>query len=418
MKVLLIGGGGREHAIAHKLSQSPLVTKLYCAPGNAGIAQVAELAALDIMNNAQVVAFAQEKQIDWVFVAPDDPLANGLADALRTAGINAFGPSAAAARIEASKSFAKYLMDRYGIPTAHWKEFTDPRQAMDYIREINGPLVVKADGLALGKGVFVCKEKQAALDAVDAIMVDRSFGNAGEKVIIEECLDGPEASVLCFSDGKHIAPMVPAQDHKRAFDRDEGPNTGGMGAFAPTPKLSQSDLRYVEEHILQPAVDAMAAEGCPFKGVLYAGIMMTRDGIKVIEFNARFGDPETQVILPLLKTDLMEIMQAVEAGTLDQLPLQWEKGAAAVVVMTSGGYPGHYAKGLKIDGLEQAALPGVTVYHAGTKRVGQDILTNGGRVLGVTAVAEDLALAIKRAYAGVDGIHFEGAHYRKDIGKK
>ncbi|MDD3243743.1 MAG: phosphoribosylamine--glycine ligase [Eubacteriales bacterium] len=416
MKVLVIGGGGREHAIVHKLAQSPAVTKLYCAPGNAGIAQLAECVSLNIMDNDAVTAFAHEKQLDWVFVAPDDPLANGLVDALQNAGIKAFGPSAAAARVEASKSFAKYVMDKYDIPTAAWKDFSDAEKAKEYIRCVGAPIVVKADGLALGKGVFVCQSVSEAEAAVDSIMVQRAFGSAGARVIVEECLSGPEASVLCFTDGKTVVPMVAAQDHKRAYDGDRGPNTGGMGAFAPTPKLSHGDILYVKEHILQRAVDALSAEGCPFMGVLYAGIMMTPVGIKVIEFNARFGDPETQVILPLLRSDLMDIMQAIDARKLDACKVEWQPGAAAVVVMASEGYPGSYEKGKEISGLTSA--DGVTVYHAGTKNVDGRVVTNGGRVLGVTAVGNDLPQAIAAAYRGVEQIHFEGAQYRKDIGQK
>lgn len=419
MKVLLIGSGGREHAIAKALLNSPQVDELICAPGNAGMAQIARVAALDIMDNRQVVAFAAQQGVDWVFVAPDDPLANGLADALRAAGIAAFGPSAKAARIEASKSFAKGIMAKAGIPTGSYRAFTGAGEAKEYIRGQGAPIVVKADGLALGKGVFVCMNTDEALAAVDAIMVDGAFGEAGATVVVEEYMQGPEASVLCFSDGRTVKLMPAAQDHKRIFDGDLGGNTGGMGAFAPTPKLSQADLDFVKDAIIQPCVDALRAEGCPFKGVLFAGIMMTEQGIRVIEFNARLGDPETQVILPLLRTDLVDIMRAVEEEKLADIDIQWDDRSAAVVVMASQGYPGKYQKGAQISGIDQAqSLEDTTVYHAGTACKDGAVVTSGGRVLGVTALGETLAEAINRAYRGVECIRFEGAQYRRDIGRQ
>ncbi len=419
MNILVIGGGGREHAICWKLRQSPMVDKLYCAPGNGGIAEVATCVDIGARDIDGVVRFAKGNAIDLTFVAPDDPLADGMVDALEAADCAAFGPTAAAARIEASKTFAKGIMEKYGIPTAKSRSFISVDEARAYVVEQGAPIVVKADGLALGKGVFVCMTVEEALDAVDAVMVRNEFGQAGKTLVVEEYIEGPEVSLLCFTDGKSVAVMPPAQDHKRVFDGDKGPNTGGMGAFAPTPKFSQEQIDWATEHVLLKAVRGMAAEGCPFCGILYAGLMLTKNGIKVLEFNARFGDPETQVILPLLETDLLEIMLAIRGQRLDCQPVRWSKGAAAVVVVASGGYPANYQKGHPISGLDEAAAqPGVTLFHSGTKRDGEALVTNGGRVLGVTAMAETLDKAVGLSYDAVGRVSFTGCQYRRDIGRK
>ena len=417
MKVLVVGSGGREHAIVHALAKSPKVDALFCAPGNGGIA--AEAACVDIKATdvEAMVAWAKENAMDYVVVAPDDPLALGMVDALAEAGIPAFGPRKNAAVIEASKSFSKDLMKKYNIPTAKYEIFTDMDAALTYVRAQGAPIVVKADGLALGKGVVVAQTLEEAEDAVRAMMGDRKFGEAGARVVIEECMTGPEVSVLCFVDGTHLSPMVSSQDHKRAYNNDEGPNTGGMGAFAPSPKYTPEIARICMDTIFRPTVDAMAAEGRPFQGCLYFGLMLTPDGPKVVEYNSRFGDPETQPVLSLLDTDLLDIMCACTNGTLDQLDIRWKDGAACCIVMASGGYPLDYKKGYPISGLDSVGED-VFVYHAGTKLEGDTYLTNGGRVLGVTATAEDLERAIARAYDAVKGISFQDAHYRTDIGRK
>ena len=417
MKVLVVGSGGREHAIVHALAKSPKVDALFCAPGNGGIA--AEAACVDIKATDvdAMVAWAKENAMDYVVVAPDDPLALGMVDALAEAGIPAFGPRKNAAVIEASKSFSKDLMKKYNIPTAKYEIFTDMDAALTYVRAQGAPIVVKADGLALGKGVTVAQTVEEAEDAVRAMMGDRKFGEAGARVVIEECMTGPEVSVLCFVDGTHLSPMVSSQDHKRAYNNDEGPNTGGMGAFSPSPKYTPEIARICMDTIFRPTVDAMAAEGRPFKGCLYFGLMLTPDGPKVVEYNSRFGDPETQPVLSLLDTDLLDIMCACTNGTLDQLDIRWKDGAACCIVMASGGYPLDYKKGYPISGLDSVGED-VFVYHAGTKLEGDTYLTNGGRVLGVTATAEDLERAIARAYDAVKGISFQDAHYRTDIGRK
>ena len=417
MKILVVGSGGREHAIVHALAKSPKVDALFCAPGNGGIA--AEAACVDIKATdvEAMVAWAKENAMDYVVVAPDDPLALGMVDALAEAGIPAFGPRKNAAVIEASKSFSKDLMKKYNIPTAKYEIFTDMDAALAYVRAQGAPIVVKADGLALGKGVVVAQTLEEAEDAVRAMMGDRKFGEAGARVVIEECMTGPEVSVLCFVDGTHLSPMVSSQDHKRAYNNDEGPNTGGMGAFAPSPKYTPEIARICMDTIFRPTVDAMAAEGRPFQGCLYFGLMLTPDGPKVVEYNSRFGDPETQPVLSLLDTDLLDIMCACTNGTLDQLDIRWKDGAACCIVMASGGYPLDYKKGYPISGLDSVGED-VFVYHAGTKLDGDTYLTNGGRVLGVTATAEDLERAIARAYDAVKGISFQDAHYRTDIGRK
>lgn len=418
MKVLVIGGGGREHAVCQKLSQSPKVTQLLCAPGNAGIAQVArcvpEVKATDI---DAIADLAKREAVDFVCVTPDDPLALGCVDRLEAEGIPAFGPGAYAAQMESSKIFSKNLMRKYGIPTARSESFEDMDAALAYVREQGAPIVVKADGLALGKGVIVAETVEEAERAVVDMMQGGRFGRSGARVLIEERMVGREVTVLCFCDGKTIVPMRASQDHKRVFDGDKGPNTGGMGAFAPSPLYTEDVAERTEREILLPTLRAMNAEGFTFKGVLYVGLMLTADGPKVVEYNARFGDPETQAVLPLLKSDLLEIMMAVREQRLADCPIRWKDGAAACIVLASGGYPGKYEGGKAITGLEQAEAMGATVYHAGTKRDGEGrYVTAGGRVLGVTALGDTLAGAVNAAYAAARAIHFDGAHMRSDIG--
>lgn len=417
MKVLVVGGGGREHAICSALAKSSRVKKLYCAPGNGGIAGIAECVPVKAADINGMTAKARELGIDFVVVAPDDPLALGMVDAFEKEGIPAFGPRQNAAIIESSKVFSKNLMKKYGIPTADYCSFDDVEKALAYIDEKGAPIVVKADGLALGKGVVVASSREEARQAVKEMMQDGKFGASGAKVVIEEFMTGPEVTVLCFTDGKTIAPMLSSQDHKRAYDNDQGPNTGGMGAVCPTPNYTPEIAAECMEKIFRPTVEAMNAEGRCFKGVIYFGLMLTPGGPKVVEYNSRFGDPETQPILTMLETDLMEIFQAVVAGTLDQLDIKWKSGACCCVVMASGGYPLAYNKGCEISGLENVSKD-ITVFHAGTEKRGNSYFTAGGRVLGVTATGADLKAAIKRAYEGVDCIHFENAHYRTDIGKK
>jgi len=386
MDVLVVGGGGREHAIVWKLAQSMRVNNIYCAPGNPGIGQIAE--CVDIKADAvdELVSFVEEHNIGLTIVGPEVPLIAGLVDLLAAKGFKAFGPTKAAAEIEGSKTFAKDLMRKYNIPTADYRVFTDMNEALAYIEQKGAPIVVKADGLAAGKGVIVAMDKETAIDAIRSMMGDKLFGSAGNTVVLEEYLEGEEASLLAFSDGTRVAPMVAAQDHKRVFDRDEGPNTGGMGTYAPAPVVTDAIRQQVIDEILLPAVMAMAAEGRPYKGVLYAGLMITKEGPKTIEFNARFGDPETQVILPLLETDLVDICEAVVDGTLDQQTITWAEGAAVCVVMASGGYPGDFSKGQEITGLNEAdSMSGVITFHAGTGSSSGKVVTAGGRVLGVTA---------------------------------
>lgn len=418
MDILVIGGGGREHAIVRKLKESPRTGKLYCAPGNGGIAKDAECVAISAMDIPAVVAFAKEKKIDLVFVAPDDPLAAGMVDALEKEGIAAFGPRANAAVIEASKVFSKDLMKRYGIPTAQYEVFSDPVEAVAWIEKNNRfPIVVKADGLALGKGVLICSDLEAAKDAVKEIMEDKVFGASGSRVVVEEFLTGPEVSVLAFTDGHCVKPMVSSKDHKRALDNDEGLNTGGMGTISPNPYYTDAIAEECMNTIFLPTIEAMKREGRPFKGCLYFGLMITPDGPKVIEYNARFGDPETQVVLPRLKTDFVDIVMAVVEERLAELPIEWSDEACACVVMASGGYPGHYEKGIPIEGLdENGQVDGAVVYHAGTALRDGKFVTNGGRVLGVTATGETLPEALKKAYEAVGRIHWEGVHFRHDIG--
>lgn len=415
MRILIVGGGGREHAIAWKIAQSPRVSRLYCAPGNAGIAEIAELVPYKATDLDRIVGFARQEKIDLCFVAPDDPLALGLVDRLTEAGIRAFGPSKAAAQIEGSKIYAKNLMKRYQIPTAAYRCFDEPQSALDYIDKADMPVVVKADGLALGKGVVIARDRAQARQAIHEMMVADRFGAAGRSVVVEQYLTGPELTVLAFTDGIVIRPMVASRDHKRALDGDCGLNTGGMGAVAPGADLDDAAWQSLTDTILQPTVDALRAEGRPFKGVLYFGLMLTADGPKVIEYNARFGDPEAQVVLPLLETDLLDIIDAVIDEKLKDQPIAWKKAAACCVVLASGGYPGSYQTGYPITGLDQVPAD-CLLFHAGTKRSGDQLLTAGGRVLGVTALGATLSQAIKRAYAALAPIRFEAMHYRHDIG--
>ena len=416
MDILVIGGGGREHAIVRKLKESPRTGKLYCAPGNGGIAAEAECVEIKATDIPAMVLFAKEHDVD--FVAPDDPLAAGMVDALEKEGIAAFGPRANAAVIEASKVFSKDLMKRYGIPTAQYEVFSDPAEAVAWIEKNNRfPIVVKADGLALGKGVLICSDLEAAKDAVKEIMEDKVFGASGSRVVVEEFLTGPEVSVLAFTDGHCVKPMVSSKDHKRASDNDEGLNTGGMGTISPNPYYTDAIAEECMNTIFLPTIEAMKREGRPFKGCLYFGLMITPDGPKVIEYNARFGDPETQVVLPRLKTDFVDIVMAVVEERLAELPIEWSDEACACVVMASGGYPGHYEKGIPIEGLdENGQVDGAVVYHAGTALRDGKFVTNGGRVLGVTATGETLPEALKKAYEAVGRIHWEGVHFRHDIG--
>ena len=416
MKVLVVGGGGREHAICVTLAKSPKVDKIWCAPGNGGIADVAECVDIKATDIEKMVAFAKEVQPDLVMVAPDDPLALGMVDAMEEAGLRAFGPKKNAAIIEGSKSFAKDLMKKYNIPTAGYAVFENSADAIAYIKEQGAPIVVKADGLALGKGVTVAMTEDEAIAAVTDAIDGHAFGGAGARVVIEEYLTGPEVSVLAFVDGKHLKTMPSAQDHKRAYDHDEGPNTGGMGAFSPSRFYTDDIAKTCMETIFQPTVEAMAKEGRPFKGVLYFGLMLTPKGPKVIEYNARFGDPETQAVLSRLDSDLFDIFNAVIDEKLDEMDIQWADNAACCVCMASGGYPKAYEKGKEITGLDD--VTDSFVFHAGTKVQDGKMVTAGGRVLGVTATAPTLDEAIRKAYADVKKIHFDGAHYRTDIGVK
>ena len=417
MKILVVGGGGREHALIWKIAQNPRAEKIYCAPGNGGISQLAECVDIAATDIAAMVAFAKEKAIDFVVVAPDDPLALGMVDAMEAAGIRAFGPNKAAAIIEASKAYSKQLMKKYHIPTAEYEIFSDYNAAKEYVETCKIPVVLKADGLALGKGVLICKTREEARAGLKTIMEDKAFGSAGNTVVIEEFLEGPEVSVLTFCDGTTILPMESAQDHKRALDNDEGTNTGGMGTFCPTPKYPAEMRRRVEEEIIVPTMHALNKEGRKFKGVIFFGLMLTKDGPKLLEYNARFGDPEAQSVLFRMKNDLLTILEAVVDERLHDIQLEWEPGAAVCVVMASGGYPGSYEKGKEITGLEQVDED-VMVFHAGTKLEDGKFRTAGGRVLGVTARGRDMEEAREKAYANVKKIHFDGAHYRTDIGIK
>ncbi len=420
MDILVIGSGGREHAIIRKLRESPRVGRLYCAPGNGGIAQDAECVNVNAMDKEGMLALAREKAVDLVFVAPDDPLGAGMVDYLEAGGFLCYGPNQKAAEIESSKVFSKNLMMKYGIPTAGYEVFDDPANALDYIKRLGKyPAVIKADGLAVGKGVIIAQNEGEAAQALRSLMEEKIFGDSGSRVVVEEFLTGPEVTVLAFTDGKVMRPMVSSMDHKRAFDGDKGPNTGGMGTIAPSPLYTPEIAKECMEKIFMPTMEAMNAEGRPFKGCLYFGLMLTPEGPKVIEFNSRFGDPETQVVLPLLETDFGEIVEATARGTLADVDIRWSKEACACVILASGGYPGSYPKGKEITGLdEKGQAPGVMVIHAGTKYEDGKFYTNGGRVLAVTAKAPTLKEALDKAYAGVDGIRFEGCFCRRDIGAK
>ena len=418
MNILVIGGGGREHTLAWKLAQSPSATKLYAIPGNPGMAAVAEcVSGISIEDNEAVVAFAKEHAIDLAVIGPEVPLTNGIVDAFEAAGILAFGPRKAAAELEGSKAFSKGLMKKYGIPTAKYEVFTDAEAAKDYVRQEGAPIVIKADGLAAGKGVIVAMTLDEALAAVADIMEDQEFGAAGNRVVIEEFMEGEEASLLCFTDGETIVPMISSQDHKRAYDGDKGPNTGGMGTYAPAPVMTPAMSEATKEKILKPVIAAMKQEGRTYQGCLYAGLMITKDGPKVVEFNARFGDPETQVVLPLLKSDLVDIMVACAKGdgSLKDLDIAWSDGAAVCVVLASGGYPKSYRKGYEITGLDEAEKLGCHVFHAGTAERDGSVVTAGGRVLGVVAEAADVRAAVDKAYQGVNVIDFKDKMFRHDI---
>ena len=417
MKLMVVGGGGREHALIRMLKKNPEVEKIYALPGNGGIAQDAECVEIKATDIDGVARFAAENHIDFAVVAPDDPLAMGCVDRLHALGIPCFGPEARAAEIEASKVFSKRLMQKYGIPTAKCEVFDDAEAALAYVRTTPAPLVVKADGLALGKGVIIAKTNAEAADAVRSMMLEGAFKQSGKRVVIEEFMSGRECTVLCFCDEHAIVPMPSSQDHKRALDNDEGLNTGGMGAVAPTPFYDKATAKRVYDEILKPTLDAMNAEGLNFRGVLYAGLMLTSDGPKVVEYNARFGDPETQAVLPLLKTDLMDIFEAVSKGELEKVNIEWRDDAsAACVVLASGGYPVKYQSGYEITGIDAAEKTGAKVFHAGTKQDGDKLLTAGGRVLGVTALADTLPDALKAAYAAAEKISFKDMHMRHDIG--
>ncbi|HWR73843.1 MAG TPA: phosphoribosylamine--glycine ligase [Nitrospirota bacterium] len=419
MKVLVVGGGGREHTLVWKISQSPRVSKIYAAPGNAGIAQLAECAPVRSEDIAGLLSFAKEKGVDLTIVGPETPLSQGIVDSFRDAGLRIFGPTKKAAEIEANKAFTKDLMQKYGIPSAGYGTFTDRAKAEAYIRKTGAPIVVKAAGLAAGKGVIVAATVQEALDAVELIMGKKAFGPAGDVVVVEEFLKGEEASFMAFTDGKSVVPMVSSQDHKRVFDADKGPNTGGMGAYSPAPVVTAAIERQVMEKVMLPTVRAMEKEGRSFQGVLYAGLMI-HDGVaRVLEFNARFGDPETQPVLARLDSDLIDIVEAIIDGTLARTKIVWKPQSSVCVVMASGGYPGDYEKGREIRGLDRAAKrPGVMVFHAGTALRNGAVVTDGGRVLGVTGLGATVSEAIKAAYAGVGEISFDGMHYRKDIGAR
>ncbi|MDO4788946.1 MAG: phosphoribosylamine--glycine ligase [Johnsonella sp.] len=418
MRVLVVGGGGREHAICRKLKQSKKLTELYCAPGNAGIEEIAKTADIDVMDFDALIKFAKMKKIDLSIIGMDDPLCKGIVDAFEEAGLRVFGPRKEAAVLEGSKAFAKDLMKKYGIPTAEYEVFEDADKALEYLQGASFPIVLKADGLALGKGVLICGSLEEARAAVQKIMVDKEFGSSGNKLVIEEFMQGREVSVLSFSDGKTLRIMSSAQDHKRAKDNDEGLNTGGMGTFSPSPFYTEEVDAFCREHIYQKTVDAMRAEGREFKGVIFFGLMLTERGVKVLEYNARFGDPETQVVLPRMKNDLIDVFEACIDGGLEEIELEFEETAAVCVVLASGGYPQAYQKGFEIRGLEAFAdREDYFCFHAGTKRSGDKILTNGGRVLGITAKGRDLLEARRKAYEACEWVDFEGKYKRNDIGR-
>lgn len=419
MKVLVIGSGGREHAIIWKIAQSKKVTQIFCAPGNGGILQLATCVPIEATNIDGLLEFALSKKIDLTIVGMDDPLMLGVVDAFESKGLRIFGPRSNAAILEGSKVFAKDLMKKYGIPTAGYHVFTDAEAAKEFLLASTYPVVLKADGLALGKGVLICQSLDEALTGLNDIMVDKKFGDAGNTLVVEEFISGPEVSVLSFCDGDHILPMVSAQDHKRAFDHDQGLNTGGMGTFSPSKFYTQEVHDYCEEHIYQKSLDAMKSEGRPFTGIIFFGLMLTADGPKVLEYNARFGDPEAQVVLPRLKNDLVDVVEAAIDGKLDELTLEWDERSCVCVVLASGGYPVEYKKGYEITGLDRYKNDdSIMVFHAGTKKEDEKILTNGGRVLGVTAYGTDIDDARDKAYQAVHNVQFKDCHYRTDIGIK
>ncbi|NOY76234.1 MAG: phosphoribosylamine--glycine ligase, partial [Calditrichaeota bacterium] len=416
MNVLVIGSGGREHALVWKLAQSENVDKIYCAPGNPGIETLAELVPIRANDIQELLTFALSQKIDFTVVGPELPLVHGIVDVFQGKGLKIFGPSQEAALIEGSKSFAKDFMRRYNIPTADYDVFTKLDNARKYLWNHEGRVVIKADGLAAGKGSVVCHTPSDAQKALEEMMLRNVFGEAGHKVVIEEFLEGEEVSILALSDGKNVLPLIPSQDHKAAYDDDLGPNTGGMGAYAPVPFVDQALVQEIQKTILEPTIHGMAKDGNPYTGVLYAGLMLTTNGPKVIEFNCRFGDPETQVILPLIQSDLLDLMMATLDGSLHQSPLKIHEKSAVCVIMASEGYPGSYEKGKEITGLDQDFGENTLIFHAGTRRKNGKLVTNGGRVLGVTHLADSLKEAMEGAYNAVQSIHFEGAYYRKDIG--
>ena len=417
MQVLVIGNGGREHALVWKIKQSPKVKAIFCAPGNAGTSEIAENVPIAADDIEGLLQFALNKGIELTIVGPEQPLVMGIVDQFNEKGLRIFGPNAHAAELEGSKSFSKNIMNKYGLPTAEYKNFTSSEEAEEYVNDKSCPLVVKADGLAAGKGVLLCRTTEEALIAVNTIMKNRSFGAAGDQIVIEEFLEGQEISVLAFSDGKTVLLMDSAQDHKAAFDGDTGPNTGGMGAYSPAPVFTEVMQQKVRDKIMLPMVRAMKQEGRPYKGILYAGLMLTKTGPQILEFNARFGDPETQPLLVRMDSDIIPIFEACIDGTLDQCQLNWKNKSSVCVVMAAAGYPNSYEKGKLISGLKNAnSIPEVVVFHAGTKKKDGKIVTNGGRVLGVTATGENTSSAIERAYEAVNQITWEGIHYRKDIG--
>ncbi|MCD6288434.1 MAG: phosphoribosylamine--glycine ligase [Candidatus Hydrogenedentes bacterium] len=419
MNILLVGGGGREHALAWKIAQSPLVDNLYCAPGNAGISQSAECVQIDPLDFDRLRAFAKDNSVDLAVIGPERPLIRGLADLLRQDGVMVFGPSAESARLEGSKAFAKTTMNRAGVPTGAFAEFTELEPAMAYLREQGVPIVVKADGDAEGKGVTVARTMADAERAVRECLVDGRFGDAGRRVVIEECLCGEELSLLAFCDGTDVLPMVPSQDHKPAYDNDQGPNTGGMGAYSPVPLVAPETVGGLVRNTIEKTVATMAADGTPHSGVLYAGLMMGNGDPKVLEYNVRFGDPETQVIMPRMKSDIVPVLTACAQGKLGGIEIEWSDNVCVTVVMASGGYPVKYIKGYPIEGIQDAESdPDVVVFHAGTAKKDGAVVTNGGRVLNVTALAQDLPSAINKAYEAVEKIRFKDAHYRSDIGQK
>lgn len=417
MKILVIGSGGREAALCWKIKQSKKCEKLFCAPGNAGIGQIAELVPLTKIN--ELLDFVKKEKIELTVVGPEQPLVDGIVDIFEKEGLRIFGATQCAAQIEGSKIFSKKLMKKYNIPTAFYEEFKDSKNAMKFLNGRSFPLVIKADGLAAGKGVIIANSRKEAEKAIISILDEKQFGSAGQKIIIEEYLDGEEASILCFTDGKTIVPMESSQDHKRIFDNDEGLNTGGMGAYSPAPVVTKELLNKVQKEILEPTILGMEKEGCFYKGVLYVGLMITKEGPKVLEYNARFGDPETQAVLPRMKTDLIDVIEAIIDGKLGKIKIEWDKRAAVCIVLASGGYPGDYKKGYVVEGLDEASkMKDVMIFHAGTSSAGCDIVTSGGRVLGVTALGNTIKEAIDRAYEAAVKISFKDMHYRRDIGAK